>query len=120
MSVSFPTQGHSKSDRDCAAIFLWENIKKFGNTVKREACEKCLQAWYVLDDPKTPKLDKILIYAAIIYTVSRRDIIPFAKFGSLGLADDGVAIAFVIKRINKDRTILSKDLKRNSMYITTS
>lgn len=82
----------------------WENIKEFGDTVKRDACEKCLQAWYVLNDPNTPKLDKILIYAAIIYTVSRRDIIPFAKFGGLGLVDDGAAIAFVIKRIGKNIT----------------
>lgn len=82
----------------------WENIKTKGNTIKREACEKCLQAWYVLDDPNTPKLDKILIYAAIIYTVSLRDIIPFAKFGGLGLIDDGAAIASVINRIGKNIT----------------
>ena len=82
----------------------WEKIKKYGNTLKRETCEKCLQAWYVLDDPKTPKLDKILIYAAIIYTVSLRDIIPFVKFGGIGLIDDGAAIAFVINRIGKNIT----------------
>lgn len=82
----------------------WENIKKYGNTLKRELCEKCLQAWYVLDDAKTPKLDKILIYAAIIYTVSPWSIIPFVKFKGLGLLDEGAAIAFVINRIGKNIT----------------
>lgn len=82
----------------------WENIKKFGNTVKREACEKCLQAWYVLDDPKTPMLDKVLIYAAIIYTVSPWSVIPFVKFRVFGALDELAAINFVIKRIGKNIT----------------
>ncbi len=82
----------------------WEKIKKYGSSIKRELCEKCLQAWYVLDDPKTPKLDKILIYAAIIYTVSPWSIIQFVKYRGLGLLDEGAAIAFVINRIGKNIT----------------
>jgi len=82
----------------------WEEIKNFGNTVKREACEKCLQAWYVLNNPDTPKLDKILIYAAIFYTMSSKNFIPFAEFGFLGLLDECAAINFVINRIDKNIT----------------
>lgn len=82
----------------------WEKIKEYGSSIKRELCEKCLQAWYVLDDAKTPRLDKILIYAAIIYTVSPWSIIPFVKFKGLGLLDEGAAIAFVINKIGKNIT----------------
>lgn len=81
-----------------------KEIKKKGNTIKREWCEKCIQAWYVLGDPKTPNLDKILIYAAIIYTVSPWSIIPFVKFRMLGLLDEGAAINFVINRLGKNIT----------------
>ena len=95
-----------------AYMMVGKNIEPLLEKVKnidwkercREACEKCLQAWYVLDDPKTPMLDKVLIYAAIIYTVSPWSVIPFVKFRIFGALDELAAINFVIKRISKNIT----------------
>ena len=53
-------------------------------------------------DEKTSTLDRVLIYAAIIYTILPMDLIPSAVYKFLGILDDGVAMLFVYKKI-KDK-----------------
>ena len=67
--------------------------------VGRAAARPLLQFYYVMDDEQTSTLDKVLIYAAIIYTIVPVDFIPKAVYKVLGVLDDGVAVFYVYKKI---------------------
>lgn len=68
----------------------------------RIATRPLLQFYYVMDDDKTSTLDRVLIYAAIIYTISPVSILPSAVYKFLGVLDEGAAMLFVYKKI-KDK-----------------
>ena len=68
----------------------------------RVATRPLLQFYYVMDDENTSTLDRVLIYAAIIYTILPMDFIPSVIYKFLGILDDGVAMLFVYKKI-KDK-----------------
>ena len=54
------------------------------------------------EDDNTSTLDRVLIYAAIIYTILPMDLLPSVIYKFLGILDDGVAMLFVYKKI-KDK-----------------
>ena len=55
-----------------------------------------------MTDANTPILDKALVYAAIIYTISQVSLIPSAVYKLLGVLDEGAAMLYVYKKI-KDK-----------------
>ena len=63
-----------------------------------------------MEDEKTSTLDRVLIYAAIIYTVLPMDLIPRVIYKFLGILDDGVAMLYVYKKI-KDKITPAINLK---------
>lgn len=81
---------------------LMDKIRPWALKVGRSASRSLLQFYYVMDDDKTSTLDRVLIYAAIIYTILPMDLIPSAIYKFLGILDDGVAMLYVYKRI-KDK-----------------
>lgn len=76
----------------------------------RVATHPLLQLHYVMDDDNTSTLDRVLIYAAFIYTFLPMDLIPSVIYKFLGILDDGVAILFVYKKI-KDK--ITPDINAN-------
>ena len=68
----------------------------------RVATRPLLQFYYVMDDDNTSTLDRVLIYAAIIYTIVPMDFLPRVIYKFIGVLDDGVAILYVYKKI-KDK-----------------
>lgn len=56
----------------------------------------------MLQDDNTSTKDRVLIYAAIIYTILPMDLIPKSVYKLLGVLDDGAAILFVYRKI-KDK-----------------
>jgi uncharacterized membrane protein YkvA (DUF1232 family) len=70
--------------------------------VGRAAATPLLQLWYVLRDANTSTKDKVLIYAALVYTILPMDLIPRRVYRLLGVLDDGAAVLFVYKKI-KDK-----------------
>lgn len=76
----------------------------------RIATRPLLQFYYVMDDDNTPPLDRVLIYAAIIYTILPMDLIPSVIYKFLGILDDGVAVLFVYKKI-KDMITLETNAR---------
>ena len=68
----------------------------------RAATRPLLQFYYVMDDENTSTLDRVLIYAAIIYTILPMDFLPSVIYKFLGILDDGVAMLYVYKKI-KDK-----------------
>ena len=81
---------------------LMDKLRPWALKAGRVATRPLLKFYYVLDDDKTSTLDRVLIYAAIIYTILPIDFIPRAVYKFLGILDDGVAMLFVYKKI-KDK-----------------
>lgn len=81
---------------------LMDKLRPWALKAGRVATRPLLQFYYVMDDDNTSTLDRVLIYAAIVYTILPMDFIPSAIYKFLGIMDDGVAMLFVYKKI-KDK-----------------
>ena len=81
---------------------LMDKLRPWALKAGRAATRPLLQFYYVMDDENTSTLDRVLIYAAIIYTILPMDLLPSVIYKFLGILDDGVAILFVYKKI-KDK-----------------
>ena len=81
---------------------LMDKLRPWALKAGRVATRPLLQFYYVMDDDNTSTLDRVLIYAAIIYTILPMDLIPSVIYKFLGILDDGVAMLFVYKKI-KDK-----------------
>ena len=81
---------------------LMDRLRPWALKAGRVATRPLLQFYYVMDDDNTSTLDRVLIYAAIVYTILPMDFIPSVIYKFLGILDDGVAMLFVYKKI-KDK-----------------
>ena len=81
---------------------LMDKLRPWALKAGRVATRPLLQFYYVMDDDNTSTLDRVLIYAAIIYTILPMDFIPSVIYKFLGILDDGVAMLYVYKKI-KDK-----------------
>lgn len=81
---------------------LMDKLRPWALKVGRVAARPMLRFYYVMDDENTSTLDRVLIYAAIIYTIVPTDFLPRSIFKFLGVLDDGVAVLYVYKKI-KDK-----------------
>ncbi len=81
---------------------LMDKLRPWVLKAGRTAARPLLQFYYVLDDDNISMLDRVLIYAAIIYTILPFDLVPSAVYKFLGVLDDGAAMLYVYKKI-KDR-----------------
>ncbi len=77
-------------------------IKPYALKVGRTATRPILQFYYVMTDDSTTILDRVMIYGAIVYTISPISLIPSALYRFLGILDEGAALVFVYKKI-KDK-----------------
>ena len=89
-------------DWQCKINALMDKLRPWALKAGRVATRPLLQFYYVMDDENTSTLDRVLIYAAIIYTILPMDFIPSVIYKFLGILDDGVAMLFVYKKI-KDK-----------------
>lgn len=81
-----------------------DKLKPYALKVGRVAARPLLTFYYVLNDEKTTTLDRVLVYAAIIYTISPVSLIPAAVYHLLGVLDEGAAVLFVYKKIKNNVT----------------
>lgn len=81
---------------------LMDKFRPWALKAGRVATRPLLQFYYVMDDENTSPLDRVLIYAAIIYTILPMDLLPSVIYKFLGILDDGVAMLYVYKKI-KDK-----------------
>ena len=91
-----------------------EKIKPYAQSVGRIAAKPLLQFYFVMVDESTPTLDKVLIYAAIFYTISPVSLIPSSVYKLLGVLDEGAAILYVYKKV-KERITPAIELKVESI-----
>ena len=78
---------------------LMDKLRPWALKVGRVTTRPVLQFYYVMDDDNTSSLDRVLIYAAIIYTILPMDFMPRAIYKFFGVLDDGLAILYVYKKI---------------------
>lgn len=78
---------------------LMDKLRPYALKAGRTATRPLLQFYYVMADEKTTTLDRALIYAAIIYTISPVSLIPSVVYKLLGILDEGVAILYVYNKI---------------------
>lgn len=102
--VSKMLEGINKYDLRGMFNALMDKLRPWALKMGRVATRPLLQFYYVMEDDKTSTLDRVLIYAAIIYTVLPTDLIPRAAYRFLGVLDDGVAMLYVYKRIKDNIT----------------
>lgn len=81
---------------------LFDKLKPYALKAGRVATRPLLQFYYVMVDENTSTLDRVLVYAAIIYTISPVSLIPSAVYKLLGVLDEGIAVLYVYKKI-KDK-----------------
>ncbi len=81
---------------------LYEKIKPYALKVGRVTVRPLLQFYFVMRDENTSTLDRVLIYAAIIYTISPVSFLPAAVYRFLGVLDEGAAMLYVYNKI-KDK-----------------
>lgn len=93
---------------------LYEKLKPYAKKIGRNAAKPLLQFYYVLSDDKTTTLDRVLIYAAIIYTISPVSLIPSAVYKILGVLDEGAAILFVYNKV-KDKITPEIEIRVNQI-----
>lgn len=81
------------------AAELMDKLRPYALKAGRVASRPLLQFYYVMADEKTSTQDKVLIYAAIAYTVSPVSLIPASVYKLLGVMDEGAAVLFVYKKV---------------------
>lgn len=91
-------------------IALVDKLRPYALKAGRAAARPLLQFYYVMEDEDTTTLDRILIYGAIIYTLSPVSLLPSAVYKLLGILDEGVAILYVFNKI-KERITADIDAK---------
>lgn len=83
---------------------LMDTLRPWALKVGRVAARPLLQFYYVMEDESTSTLDRVLIYAAIIYVILPLDLVPRTVYKVLGVLDDGVAMLYVYKKIKNKIT----------------
>lgn len=78
---------------------LSDKLRPYALKAGRTAAKPMLQFYYVMTDEHTSTMEKALIYAAIIYTISPVSLIPNAVYKLLGVLDEGAAVLYVYKKI---------------------
>ena len=81
---------------------LMGKLRPWAVKAGRAATRPLLQFYYVMDDDNTSTLDRVLIYAAIIYTISPVSLLPSAVYRFLGVLDEGAALLYVYNKV-KDK-----------------
>lgn len=89
-----------------------DKLRPYALKVGRVAAKPLLQFYYVMTDSKTSTLDRVLVYAAIIYTISPVSLVPASVFKLLGVLDEGAAVMYVYKKI-KDKITPEIEAKVN-------
>ena len=80
---------------------LFDKLRPNALKAGRVAARPMLQFYFVMTDEKTSTLDKALVYAAIIYTISPVSLIPSAVYKLLGVLDEGAAVLYVYKKVKE-------------------
>ena len=74
-------------------------IGTYAKKAGRVATKPLVQLYYVLTMCETTTLEKALIVGAILYTILPFSLIPYKAHKILGLLDEGLAVLYVVKKV---------------------
>lgn len=80
---------------------LWNNICVWSHKVGRAATRPVLLLWYVMRSQKTPKKEKLAIFASLAYLVLPVDILDAKRLPVIGWFDEIVSVAVMIQKMTK-------------------
>lgn len=83
---------------------LWQRICNWSRKAGRTASRPILLMYYVMTSKKTPKKDKVTIFAAISYLVLPIDILSSRRLPIIGWLDEVVSLAVTIQKMQKHIT----------------
>ena len=83
---------------------LFGKIGTYAKKAGRIAAKPLLQLYYVLTLGETTTLEKALIMGAILYTILPFSLIPYKAHKILGLLDEGLAVLYVVKKVQNKIT----------------
>lgn len=91
-------------DWKAKASDVFGKIGTYAKKSGRAATKPLLQLHYVLTMGETTTLEKALIVGAILYTIMPFSLISVKAHKILGLLDEGVAVLYVIKKVQNKIT----------------
>ena len=83
---------------------VFGKIGIYAKKAGRVATKPLLQLYYVLTMGETTTLEKALIVGAILYTIMPFSLISFKAHKILGMLDEGLAVVYVIKKVQNKIT----------------
>lgn len=83
---------------------MFGKIANYAKKASRVATKPLLQLYYVLTMGETTTLEKALIVGAILYTILPFSLIPYKAHRILGLLDEGLAVLYVVKKVQNKIT----------------
>ena len=78
---------------------VFGKISVYAKKAGRVATKPLLQLYYVLTMGETTTLEKALIVGAILYTIMPFSLISFKAHKILGMFDEGLAVLYVVKKV---------------------
>jgi len=78
---------------------VFGKIGTYAKKTGRVATKPLLQLYYVLTMGETTTLEKAFIVGAILYTIMPFSLIPIKAHKILGMFDEGIAVLYVIKKV---------------------
>ena len=91
-------------DWKAKAADVFGKIGVYAKKAGRVATKPLLQLYYVLTMGETTTLEKALIVGAILYTIMPFSLISFKAHKILGMLDEGLAVLYVIKKVQNKIT----------------
>lgn len=98
---------------------IYSRLKGIAMRVGRLTGRQILCLYYVLAEGDLSAMDKLLVYAALVYVAVPGDIVPRKVFHLLGIVDDLGAVYYVWKKIQSKLTpqIIQKvDMKLDEWF----
>lgn len=83
---------------------MLDKIGTYAKKAGRVTTKPLLQLYYVLTMGETTTLEKALIVGAILYTILPFSLIPYKAHKILGLLDEGLAVVYVVKKVQNKIT----------------
>lgn len=85
-------------------VRIFNILAKYARSLGRGVTRWLLTLFFVLKDGDLSFSEKIMIYAALVYVLVPNDLLPRRVFHLLGLTDDALAIAIVLKKMGQKVT----------------
>ncbi|MDE7128664.1 MAG: DUF1232 domain-containing protein [Bacteroidales bacterium] len=83
---------------------IYSKLKGVALRVGRVAARQLLSLYYVLAEGDLSTVDKLLVYAALVYVAVPGDLVPRKVFHLLGIMDDLGAVYYVWKKVQSKLT----------------